>query len=130
MTFAEWWKGKTPFMKCLIKFVYGLLVVLIIVGITNSILSLPIKEDNGLRINDNYIKSVSGQEAYVNDVYVTTMVNFVDYCNSTSTLHRFSDFKGRLYGITLWCKNSSKAFTFFYSDKWRIEQYGKFEEVK
>ena len=93
-------------------------------------MGLPVKDDNGLRIDNTYIKSVRGQEAYVNDVYVTTMVNFVDYCNSTSTLHRFSDFKGRLFGVTLWCRDSSKSFTFFYSDEWRVKQYGKFEEVK
>ena len=127
MTFAEWWEGKTPILKFMYLLLYVVILALIILMV---VVILSPKSSHGLRINDNYIKSVSGQEAYVNDVYVTTMVNFVDYCNSTSTLHRFSDFKGRLYGITLWCKNSSKAFTFFYSDKWRIEQYGKFEEVK
>jgi len=118
----DWWNNRTPFMK----FMYGLLAGLIIVFIITSVRG----QQQGLRIDKNYIKSVSGQEAYVNDVYVTSMINFVDYCGSTTTLHRFNDFQGRVYGITLWCRNNSKSFTFFYSDEWRIKQYGKFEELK
>ena len=79
----------------------------------------------GLRIDKEYIKSVTGQEAFVNDVYVTMMTNFVDKCGKNNTLRRFNDIKGNLYGITLWCKDTQEKFTFFYSDKWRQEQYGK-----
>lgn len=82
-------------------------------------------EGGGLRINSSYLKSVSGREAFVNDVYVTAMVNFADECEGNQSFFRHSDLKGRLQGVTLWCRHNQQAFTFFYSDKWRSDVYEK-----
>lgn len=118
MNMKEHWNKSAPFLKFLYGLLVGMLLIILYFGVKE-------KEQSGLRINNTYIKSISGQEAYVNDVYVTTMVNFADKCGGNQSFYRFSDNKGRLYGITLWCKHNQQSFTFFYSDKWRENQYGK-----
>ena len=99
-------------------------LIIIVLGVLTSNDYLQ-NNQKGLRIDKEYIRSITGQEAYVNDVYVTTMINFADKCGGNQSFYRFSDNKGRLHGVTLWCRHNLQSFTFYYSDKWRIENYGK-----
>lgn len=113
-------KNKLILYVSLIWILIGVVMFVLIINYTQKQKTL----QGGLRIDKEYIKSVSGQEAYVNDVYITTMVNFADKCGGNQSFYRFSDSKGRLHGLTLWCKRNFESFTFFYSDKWRKDNYG------
>lgn len=111
------------FRSTFITFMYGLLVGLII----STMLVLPYKFNNpkgeGLRIDKAYIKAIEPCKAELNDVYVSKMIEFADECKGTQQFFRFINSRNQLFGVTLWCKNISKSFTFYYSDKWRQENY-------
>lgn len=75
----------------------------------------------GIKFNDVYIEKATQKEAFVNDIYVTSMIQFADKCQGYQSFFRNVDLKGNLKGVSLWCANTSKSFTFYYSDKWRLE---------
>ena len=120
MKFKEWWDSKSyP-----LKFMYGLWIGLIIGFLVFGIGQYNPKE-SGLRINQSYIKAIEPCKAELNDFYVSKMIEFADECEGGQKFFRFVSPKGQLYGISLWCPNTSTAFTFYYSDKWRQENNGK-----
>ena len=117
--FMDWWNSKSyP-----LKFLYGLLAGLLAVLIVNFFIDGT--SSNGLRIDKNYIKAVTPCQAEVNDVYLSKMIDFADECKGNQSFYRAVDLRGNLYGLALWCKHSHKAFTFYYSDKWRKENERK-----
>lgn len=120
MNIKEWWENKSIGMK----FMYGLFIVLFI--ITNIIFIYgKTKINSGLRIDDAYIKVIEPCQQEINDVYVSKMLEFADECGGAQQFFRLNNQQNKLLGVTLWCKNTSKAFTFYYSDKWLSDNYDR-----
>ena len=121
MKFKEWWDNRSE----LIGFICGILIGAILFYVGTLVWVQEEKDAGGIKIDNAYISSVTEKERKVNDLYVTTLINFADVCGNNSKVLRTNDFKNRVNGVTLYCKNDNSTFTFWYSDKWRYEQYGK-----
>ena len=115
MNIKEWWLSKSNFMK----FIYGILIVSVIVVIFNLSYNPANALSSGLRINQSYIKVIEPCKAELNDFYISTMIEFATKCNKNQTFYELVDSQNKPIGVVLWCKSTEESFTFYYSDKWR-----------
>ena len=97
--------------------IYCIVGIIIGIFLYKNEFNLITATEEGLRINNTYIKAIKPCQIEVNDVYIDNLIKFADKCGGSQKFFKHLTSKKQIIGVTLWCGNTSGSFTFFYSDK-------------